>query len=108
MIQRAERILREAGLVFEEGKDYNWITNGNAHRKGIDDEGYANYYLMKCWNDSKRINEADASVYSQLVHVDSKLGTDASTQLHCCLSWTTRFDIIKVRFIAFIKEKNSF
>ena len=100
--QRAGRILREAGLVFEEWKDYNWITKGVNHRGGIDEEGYADYYLVKCWNKSKMINEADVSVYRQLVAIDSKLGTDASTQLLCCLSWTTRLDIIEVLFLAFV------
>ena len=90
--------MREAGLVFEEWKDFNWITKGVDHRHGIDDEGYADYYVMNCWNKTKMINEANASVCRQLVDIDSKLGTDASTQLGCCLSWTTRWDIIEVRF----------
>ena len=88
--KRAGRILREAGVVFEDWKDYDWIT------KETDDEGYADYYLVKCWNETKMINEADVSVYRQLVDIDSKLGTGASTQLDCCLSWTTRRDIIEV------------
>ena len=95
--QRARRILRKAGLVFEEWKDYNWITKGVDHRDGIDDEGYADYYLVKCWDETKMLNEADASIYRQLVYIDSKLGTDPSTQLNCCLAWTTRWDIIQVR-----------
>ena len=93
--QLGGRILREAGLDFEEWKDYDWITKGTVHRDGFDDEGYADYYLVNCWNDSKMINEADASVYRQLVEVDSVLGTSASLQLGCCLAWTTRWDIIK-------------
>ena len=93
---RAGRILREAGLVFEEWKDYNWITKGVDHRDGIDDEGYADYYLAQYWNEIKMINEADASVYRQLVDIDSKLGTRLSMQLVCCLNWTTRWDIIEV------------
>ena len=92
-------ILRKAGLIFEEEKDYDWITKGVNHRFGIDDEGYADYYLVKCWNATTMINEADASVYRKLVDIDSKLGTDASKQLGCCLSWTTRWDIIEVRFL---------
>ena len=95
--QRAGRILREAGFVFEEWKDYNWITKGVDHRDEIDDEGYADYYLVKCCNETTKINEADASIYRQLVDIDSKLGTSISVQLLCCLSWTTRWDIIKVR-----------
>ena len=95
--QLGGELLRKAGLVFEEGKDYDWITKGVYHRRGIDDEGYADYYLVNCFNEMKMINEADASVYRQLVDIDSKLGTDASTQLECCLSWTTRWDIMEVR-----------
>ena len=90
------KILRKAGLVFEEWKDYDWITKGVNHRGGIDDEGYADYYLVKCWNETMKINEADPSVYRQLVEIDETLGTNASTQLDCCLCWTTRCDIIKV------------
>ena len=94
--QLGGEILRKAGLDFEEWKDYDWITKGVDHQNGIDDEGYADYYLVKCWNESKKINEANASVYRQLVQIDSKLGTSISMQLSCCLSWTTRWDIIKV------------
>ena len=96
MNQLGGEILRKAGLVFEEWKDYDWITKGVDHRGGINDEGYADYYLVKCWNETMKINEADPSVYHQLVAIDETLGTNASTQLDCCLSWTTRWDIIKV------------
>ena len=96
--QRAGEILRAAGLIFEEWKDYNWITKGADHRDGIDDEGFADYYLVKCWNETKMINEADVYIYRQLVYIDSKLGTSNSLQLQCCLCWTTRWDIIEVRF----------
>ena len=94
--QLGGEILRKAGLDFEEWKDYDWITKGVNHRGGIDDEGYADYYLVRCWNESKKINEANASVYRQLVEIDSKLGTSISMQLSCCLAWTTRWDIIEV------------
>ena len=88
-------ILRETGLDFPEWKDYDWIlqqteiTNQFFH-------GYAEYYLYKCWNESKWINEADAKVYQGLIDIDSKLGTELSQQLWACLNWTTRWDIIKV------------
>ena len=83
-------ILRQAGLNFEDWKNYDWI------KKETEDVGYAEYYLRQCWSDSKRINEADASVYQRLVDIDTTLGTDLSLQLYCCLLWTTRWDIIKV------------
>ena len=84
------KILREAGLDFEEWKDYDWIKKETKYR------GYADYYLVRCWNNTKKINEADATVYRRLVDIDTMLGTDLSLQLWCCLSWTTRWDIIKV------------
>ena len=84
------KILREAGLDFDESKDYNWI------KKRTSDYGYAGYYLRNCWNDSKLINEADVEVYKRLVDIDTNLGTKLSLQLWRCLRWTTRWDILKV------------
>jgi len=90
------KILREAGLDFEIWKDYDWI------KKTIGDFGYADYYLRKCQIDSKMTNEADGTVYQKLVDIDTTLGTKLYEQLWCCLSWTTRWDIIKVFFIFFV------
>ena len=87
------KILREVGLEFEEWKDYNWILNETK------DNGYANFYLTRCWNDSKKINQADATVYQRLIDIDTALGTSLSVQLVCCLCWTTRSDIIKVKHL---------
>ena len=84
------KILREAGLDFEEWKDYDWI------KKETRDVGYAGYYLARSWNKSKKINEADATVYQRLVDIDAALGTDASLQLYRCIYYTSRWDIIKV------------
>ena len=81
------KILRETGLNFEEWKDYDWILESH-------DKGYADYYLRECKNDSKLIN--DATVYQNLVDIDSTLGTKLSDQLSGCLHRTTRWDIIKV------------
>ena len=112
--QRAGRILREAGLVVEEWNgmemDYNLITKkGINYRYGIDGygayniTGYADYYLVECWNETKLINEANVSVYRQLVDIDTKLGTSTSSQLSCCLNRTTRRDIIEVNLFLSIK-----
>ena len=93
------KILREAGLDFEEWKDYDWIieeTYTTDFGYADKDVGYADYYLSRSWNKSKMINEADATVYRRLVEIDAMLGTEHSRQLSCCLSWTTRWDIIKV------------
>ena len=94
MNKLAGDILRKAGLVFGEWKDYDWMAKWIDD--WIDDEGYADYYLCTCWNETMKINEADPSVYRQLVEIDETLGTNASTQLSCCLAWTRRWDIIKV------------
>ena len=85
-------ILRENGLDFEEWKDHDWLKKESD--RGI--AGYAAYYIRECGNNSKTIIEADATVYKRLVDIDTKLGTELSLQLWCCLSWTTRWDIIKV------------
>ena len=89
--QLGRNILRENGIISEDRNDYDWIFETNHHM------GYASFYLVYSWNDSKMINEADASVYRELVDIDSKLGTEIAIQLLCCLSWTTRWDIIEVR-----------
>ena len=94
---RGGKILREAGLNFEEWKDYDWILESH-------DKGYADYYLHKCVNYSKMINEADATVYQKLVDIDETLGTELSTQLWYCLYYTTRWDIIKVLKFLQIKD----
>ena len=87
------KILREVGLDFEEWKDYNWILNETK------DNGYADFYLTRCWNDPIKINEADATVYQRLVDIDTVLGTSLSLQLASCIFWTTRWDIIKVKHL---------
>ena len=91
------KILREAGLDFEEWKDYHWILEEA-------NVSYAEYYLRKCQNDSKMINEADATVFQKLVDIDSTLGTELSRQLYWCLYRTTRWDIIKVWKFLQIKD----
>ena len=85
--KHGQSILKANGFDLEEHQDYYWIKNIAA--------GYAHYYLYK-FNESGMINNADLSIYDQLVNIDSKLGTNASTQLHSCLNQTTRFDIIMV------------
>ena len=97
IMKNIKSILNEAGLEFEEWKDSDWI------RKTTGQMGYAHYYLDKCWDDSRRTNEADALVYKKLVDIDSELGMDASQQLFCCLWSTTRSDIIKVYNVLRIK-----
>ena len=96
--QCAGRILRSAGINFEDWKDVDWLrrqTFDNLSGKSKI-HGYANYYLAHCWNGSTMANEADVTIYFKLVEIDSGLGTPLSRQLWACLFWTTRWDIIKV------------
>ena len=82
--------MREAGLHFEEWKDYDWI------KKIYGDFGYAGYYLIRSRNESTMINEADSTVYKRLVDIDTTLGTELYKQLWGCIDYTIRWDIIKV------------
>ena len=93
--QHGRQILRNSGFDFEESKDYDWIVK-ECKDGGRNFHGYASYYLDKCWNKTELINEAEISIYRELIHIDTVLGTPMSLQLWCCLCNTTRWDIIKV------------
>ena len=95
------KILRGAGLNFEEWKDYYWIKKVTFEMLRIC-YGYAMYYLDKCDKYSKTV--ADATVYQKLVDIDSALGMELSYQLYLCLHRTTRWDIIKVLKFLQIKD----
>ena len=100
LFQLCQSILRENGFNLEEHQDYDWI-------KLMGGEGYAHHYLAVCKANSK-MNEVDASIYRQLIDIDSKLGTNASLQLWGCLNITNRSDLIQVWSTLIIKALNSF
>ena len=52
--------------------------------------------MQRIKDESKSENEIDIQVYTKLVELDSKIGTTASEQLHHCICFTTRSDIIEV------------
>ena len=58
--------------------------------------GYANYYLEECWNESELKNQADVTVYKQLLEIDSILGTTQSEQLIECIHYSAQKDLIEV------------
>ena len=58
--------------------------------------GYAEYYLSECWDESELKNEADVTVYKQLLEIDAKLGITPSEQLYWCLHYSPRKDLIEV------------
>ena len=90
--------MRSAGVDFDQWQDFDWLRKQTLdHFSGkAKIQGYADYYLAKCWNGSKLANEADVTIYSKLLEIDSALEAPVSRQLWACLSWTTRWDIIKV------------
>ena len=59
--------------------------------------GYAQYYLQQCWNKSELKNEADVTIYKQLLEIDAKLGTTQSEQLFKCIRYSPRKNFIEVR-----------
>ena len=69
-------------------------------KKGL--VGIAQFYLMRCIEESKTDDGIDIQVYTKLIELDSRLGTTASEQLNLCLQLTTRSDIIKVKIIVVI------
>ena len=58
--------------------------------------GYASVYLDRFQQESKSNDEIDIDVFKELVELDTKLGTTASSQLLRILFHKTRLDIIKV------------
>ena len=85
--------MKEAGLVFEDWKDYNSIRKRGGLRKVV---GFAHAYLSHVVKGSKTDDEIDIQVYRQLMELDSRLGTTATEQLFYCVKITQRFDLIKV------------
>ena len=88
---RAERLIRSLGIFIR-------VTENNFKmlRGELGYVGYANYYLQQCWDESELKNQADATIYKQLLEIDSKLGTTQSEQLFECVYNTLRMDLIKV------------
>ena len=75
------------------GGDKNWNGYEELKKRGF--VGFANRYLQTCVN-SKSDDEIDIQVYSELVQLDSKLGTPASEQLFRLLKHSLRMDLLKV------------
>ena len=100
LFKLCQSILRENGFDLKNYQDYDWI-------RSMVGQGYAHYYLAVC-KDNSKMNEVDASIYRQLIDIDSKLGTNASLQLWSCLYTTSRSDLIKVCSTIINKALNFF
>ena len=88
---KAGRLIRSLGIFIR-------VTENNFKmlRGELGSVGYANYYLQQCWDESELKNQADATIYKQLLEIDSKLGTTQSEQLIGCVFNSLRIDLIKV------------
>ena len=71
-------------------------VNEFGHLKRTGFAGFAGIYLKRCDKESKSDGEIDIQVYTQLVELDSRLGTTAAEQLFVCVAYTQRLDLIKV------------
>ena len=58
--------------------------------------GFAEYYLNQYYTGSESNNEIDIQVYSDLVKLDSRLGTTATAQVFMSLSYSLSLDLFKV------------
>ena len=57
---------------------------------------YAELYLSKCWDENEMINNADVTIYKQILEIDLKLGVTHTQQLFDCVYHSYRIDLIKV------------
>ena len=58
--------------------------------------GFAEFYLNQCRIESESNNEIDIQVYSDLMKLDSRLGTTVTEQLFKSLFYSLSLDMIKV------------
>ena len=58
--------------------------------------GFASLYLWNFHNESISDDDIDIQVYSELLNLDSRLGTSAAEQLFGGLAFSLRWDLIKV------------
>ena len=59
--------------------------------------GFADLYLFQCQTQSKTDDDIDIQVYTELIKLDSKLGTTATNQLFNSVRYLLGLDFIKVR-----------
>ena len=58
--------------------------------------GFAEVYLQRYNRKLTPDHKIDIQMYSELVQLDSKLGTSVTDQLFKCLSYSLRLELIKV------------
>ena len=58
--------------------------------------GFAHFYFSQCNQESQSNNEIVKEVYTKLIELDTRLGTQPSEQLFMCVFHTPDLDILKV------------
>ena len=89
---KAGRLIKSLGIFIPVTENSFVVLRDEKH--GF--VGYANYYLLGCWDESELKNKADVEIYKELLKIDSKLGTTQSEQLRWCLAYLPRKDLIEV------------
>ena len=74
--------------------DLKQVNEYEKLRKGY--VGFTSKYLLQC-EELKSDDEVNIDVFTEFVHLDSKLGTTATEQLYHCVFYLLRFNRIKVR-----------
>ena len=87
---KAARLLNKSGI-----RDYIAYADCYAFREYFQ-AGFAPYYLKHCWDSSKSINNADLTLYKQVLEIDALLGVTQTEQLYECVFQTLRIDLIEV------------
>ena len=88
---RAQMLMEKNGIFMAQEEDmYRKLRKTHGY------VGYADYYLQQCYEESKLINNANIKIYSQLLKIDSQLGTNSSEQLFKCLYHSVRQDLVEV------------
>ena len=70
--------------------------NENECLKKSNHIGFAHFYFSRCNQESQSKNEIVKEVYTKLIELDTRLGTQPSEQLFMCVFHTLDLDILKV------------
>ena len=87
----AGRLIKSLGLSICEGE-----TTYDMLREEYGYVGYANYYVMSCWDEQELTNKAHVTIYKTFLEIDTKLGTTSTEQLFELVFGAVRLDLVMV------------
>ena len=88
---KAARLITNCGIPIAVKEN-----NFDVLKEKYDCVGFADYYLNNSWDQTELVSYADATIYEQLLEIDTKLGTTQTEQLFWCVFHSIRIDLIKV------------